>query len=170
MNRTAKKASTVSLKHVSELIQQELKLCQSLHDILLAEFAALKQRDDAASLDKVIQEKLECTLALEKNENDLFRIITAEGFTQSKQGLQDFLDSIESDSDTFNIKPAWLELRAMVVNCQRQNQVNGRILNISMINTQQALNLLSGREHNPPTYDNQGKTRDKDSSESIAVA
>lgn len=165
-----KKASTASLKQVVELLQHELTLCQELLTILQREFDVLKRRGEVSEFDAVIQQKQECAAQLEKNELELFRIITADGFSQSKQGLQDFLDSIDVASDSHNIKPTWVELRTRIVECQRQNQVNGRILNISLINTQQALNLLCGRDISPPVYDNQGKATDKDSNHSIAIA
>lgn len=163
-------ASPESLQQISELLRHELALCQVLHQALLAEFEALKKRDDVSEFAEVIEQKHACVAQLETNEKGLFTLISAAGFDQTKQGLQAFLDSIDSRHDAFAIKPAWTELRTLIVECQRQNQVNGRILNISLINTQQALNLLSGRDANPSVYDNHGKTSDKDPNQSIAVA
>jgi flagellar biosynthesis/type III secretory pathway chaperone len=162
-------ASHNSLKIIADLLQEEHGLCQQLLQALNAEFDALKQRD-ADLFNQVLTKKQAATAQLEQNETALFEILQVEGFSQSKDGLETFFSSLDDKSDQFGILHTWNELRKLIVECQNQNQINGRILNISLVNIQQALNLLNGRDANPGLYNDTGKSDDSDSNQSLAIA
>ena len=161
--------TTAGLENIATLLKLEHSLCQQLHQALVAEYDALKQRDHE-SFDEIVLKKQEYASKLDDNEKALFDVLASEGFGHSQEGLQAFMDSLTDKPDPHDIKTIWSELHPVLQECQKQNQVNGRILNLSLINVQQAVNLLKGQSGNSGMYNNSGKVDGQDDNHSIAIA
>jgi flagella synthesis protein FlgN len=158
-----------SSQQIAQRLDQESQLCTRLLSALNAEHEALKLRDTSA-LDRAVQDKEACVSELEQNELALFQILSHCGFSNDTNGFQQYLDSLSGNDDPYNIRSRWKTLSGQIAECRQLNQVNGRILNASLANTQQLLNLLNGREPDVGTYKPSGKTDDGDNNHSLAIA
>lgn len=156
-------------QQMGALLEQESQLCTRLLSALNAELEALKLRDTSA-LEHAVEDKQGCVSALELNEQALFQLLSHSGFSGDANGFQQFLDSLAASGDPCNIRNQWEILNGKIAQCRDLNQVNGRILNVSMANTQQVLNLLNGRDPVTSSYNHSGKADDNDSNHSLAIA
>jgi flagellar biosynthesis/type III secretory pathway chaperone len=150
-------------------LTQESNLCRELLTALSDERTALERRDfDAFS--QSVQTKQACAAGLEHSEQKLFHLMAGAGFSENRDGFMNFLESLDPGSDRSGIHDTWNQLHLLMTDCQKQNRINGQIINASMHNTQQALDILNGRDLHASTYDQSGKTSDNGDNASLVVA
>ena len=153
---------------IKQLLKQALECVARLHNALREEHAALTS-NNLTAFEISVEQKLQHTSELEQVEQQLFSLLRNAGYRWDKQGLTDYVASLSSPSERKTILRSWGNLRQAIVECQQQNQINGRVLNLASVNIRQALNILTGQDSQSKTYSADGKP-DKDGKTAIAVA
>lgn len=154
---------------IAKLLRQETALCSALITALNEERHALEKRDFDA-FNQSVQDKQQCATDLDAVEKVLFQLLATAGFSENRSGFHQFLEVLQSEEDPLAIHALWDELHMLMTDCRKQNQINGQIINVSMVATQQTLNILNGRDLHSTTYDQSGKPTDIDGNHKLAIA
>ena len=156
-------------KQIVDLFQQQFKATRLLLKTLTKEYDCLSA-NDITELEGIIASKQQCALELEKHENTLFSLLAKANYLPTNQGLKTFLQDTHSEPNHTALHNAWNVLLKTTLECNNQNVINARIINVASINIKQALNILSGRDIDNELYEKSGKTTDGGNSKSFTVA
>ena len=138
----------------ARLLQQEAAVVKALQAVLKREHQALGKRD-AAAITTASAEKEPLLGQLEQLAKQRNQILQQVGLGIDKPGFEAF---IESDGSGL-LRKFWGVLEELLRECQKQNQVNGILLESGKQVTQQAVSILTGREiEQDDLYDQRGKT------------
>jgi flagellar biosynthesis/type III secretory pathway chaperone len=139
----------------AEILQKELDQLIQLEAVLGQEHESLKQRDTDA-LSKISQEKQNLIKSIEALGRDRLAQLQGGGTAIDKESLLSFVDA-ESSGE---LRRLWNELEAVLLRCQKQNQVNGIMLEMGKQHTEQLLGILLGEgdRKETETYDAKGGT------------
>ena len=154
---------------VAELLLSAIAHINSLHESLQDEHQALSS-NNLMAFERSVESKISRTSDLESIEKSLFSILNNAGFKMTKKGIADYISTLNKVSDRKKMSLLWQKMASALQECQQQNQVNGRILNMASVNIRQALDVLTGKRGNSKTYSSSGKQSKGDNSNSIAVA
>jgi len=124
--------STQSLSLENILINSRDKMQQLLH-VLINETSILK-KNDVEELQAITQEKITITEQIEKNEQARIHFLTIRSLNpnEPKQWL---LDS--------NLISLWSKIKELSEQAQKQNQINGLVINGSRRRVQTKIEILS---------------------------
>jgi len=153
---------------LSDLLKQALEAVEQLHRALREEYTALTS-NNLPGFEASIQKKIAYTTQLESIEQTIFSLLRNAGFSWDKTGLNSYVDTLGSPAEKRGILRHWEKLREAILQCQNQNQINGRILNIASLNIRQALEVLTGQKSGN-TYNANGKASDGGKGDKIAIA
>jgi len=153
---------------LSDLLKQALESVEQLHRALREEHTALTS-NNLPAFEASIQKKIAHTSYLESIEQEIFSLLHNVGYSWDKSGLTNYVETLNSPAEKRSILRHWEKLRDAILQCQTQNQVNGRILNIASLNIRQALEVLTGHKSGN-TYSADGKAKDGGSNDKIAIA
>jgi len=153
---------------LNDLLQQALVLVEHLHRALREEHSALSS-NNLPEFEASIQKKIAHTTALETLEQTIFSLLRNAGFSWDRNGLTQYVNTLDSPEERRSILNYWEKLRDAIVQCQTQNQINGRILNIASLNIRQALEVLTGQKLGN-TYRADGKSNNGGGNDKIAIA
>jgi flagellar biosynthesis/type III secretory pathway chaperone len=136
-----------------EILQRELSQLAQLEAVLRLENEALKQRDTDA-IEKNSSEKQSLIASIETLGKQRLALLQAAGKGTDKDSVLAFVNTEPK------LQERWDELEAILQRCQKQNQVNGMVLETSRQQTQQILGILLGQESRKDTqlYDAKGGT------------
>lgn len=142
---------------LNSLLEREAEAAERLHGVLEREYAALKRRD-GKSLDAVVKEKQASIEALQALGTERTRLLEAATGKADKESFEALL--AELDAGSGQLAQAWDRVRSHLDACQHQNQLNGRLIEPSRRQAQEALAILIGQERNTSqTYDQKGHTK-----------
>ena len=136
------------------LVQQELCLSQVI-ELLKTENTAILEHDVESMnilLDKKLMQlsKLD---QLDKQRQSFFEKHT--GISYSHSSFSVFIKQHPSQ----DIQDIWQTIKCKLPECKKQNELNGKMINIRKDNTDKILQILLGRPKNtPPTYSHLGQT------------
>ena len=105
--------------------------------VLGQEHEALQQRDSDA-LEKNTQEKQNLIAAIEKQGRERLELLKAAGIDTDRESVLSFVDAEPE------LRSRWDELESVLLECQKQNQLNGLLLEKGRQQTQQILGILLG--------------------------
>lgn len=144
--------SALQLKFV-ETLQNELAHMSRLEAVLKVEKTALEQRN-VDLLKKNTQEKQSLISSIESLSQERSNLLQAAGVAPDKASVLAFIQAQPA------LKAKWDELEAVLERCQKQNQVNGMILEKGKQQTQELLNILlgEGQRKGAEVYDAKGTT------------
>jgi flagella synthesis protein FlgN len=140
---------------VTALMTRELRALDALRDLLTAEKAAVEAKDGEA-LQKAATTKRSLIDQVESLTAERTRLLAGRGLAADRAGFDALLAQLDSRE-----RPAAQALWASVLEglqaCQKQNQVNGLLLDASVRSTQETLAILLGHPaRDTRTYDSQG--------------
>ena len=121
----------------AEMLQRELGQLTQLEVVLGQEHEALKLRD-AAEITKNTEAKQQLILAIETLGRERMTLLQGAGQGTDKESLLAFVDAEPQ------LRSRWDELEALLLRCQKQNQINGMLLEKGKQQTQQMLGILLG--------------------------
>lgn len=147
----------VSSTELEQHIQQDIKSCEILLQLLHAERDALKERQ-LDLLEDIIQNKAEHLLSLEKSAN-LRAQWLADPQAASATLEQRWATLLAKQAP--HLQPLWQKLRDLLQTCQSENEVNGKMLGRSQQTLNRVLGLLRGQDTSPNLYS--GKKNQKHS-------
>jgi flagellar biosynthesis/type III secretory pathway chaperone len=137
----------------AEILQNELGQLARLELVLGQEHEALKLRDNEI-LAKNTKEKQELIVSIEALGRSRLELLQSGGKGKDKESLLAFVNAEPQ------LRSQWDELEAVLLRCQKQNQINGVLLEKGKQQTQQLLGILLGDGNRRETelYDAKGST------------
>jgi flagellar biosynthesis protein FlgN len=141
------------------LLKQETSVLEELHDILLKELAALKERDSdlITELSKVKTVMLD-KLGMLDNQRQLY--------TDSEEHHYEINDGRTSFSNQFKLLNT--EIQDQLKKCKQQNKINGGVIEISQLFGEKMLNIIYGNYDKQTTYSAEGKNNSNTGQHSLA--
>jgi len=145
---------TATQQQLETILSREGEAVNALAATLEQEHEVLGQRD-AEKLDEVVALKERQLEGLSNLSQERTAIMQAAGYAADKSGFQ---AALEADTSG-RLSALWQSIEEALKKCQHQNQVNGKLLDVSKQQTQELLSLLLGQEANGSgLYDQSGNT------------
>ena len=137
----------------AEILQDELGQMTRLEVVLGLEYEALQQRDSDALI-KNTQEKQQLITVIESRGRERLELLQGAGYGIDKEAVLGFIDAEPQ------LRRRWDELEVVLLRCQKQNQVNGILLEKDKQLTKQLMSILlgEGSRKNTELYDAKGST------------
>ena len=132
--------SVLRCDQLETLLRGELTAASGLHALLLAEESAIAARDVDA-MQQIVADKQPLLAELESLHQRHAALLAAAGMADDKSGLEAAAQECKG-----GLPEVWSQLQQGLAECQRQNQINGRLLTTSQLHTQRALSILLGRQ------------------------
>lgn len=137
----------------AEMLQRELGQLTQLEVVLGQEHEALKLRD-SAQITQNSEAKQQLILAIETLGRERMALLQGAEQGTDKEAVLAFVDAEPQ------LRSHWDELEALLLRCQKQNQINGMLLEKGKQQTQQLLGILLGEGTRKETelYNAKGST------------
>ena len=149
--------STPSTQHhqaFTSLLQQETTAVKHLLEAIQQEQQALGARD-ASVVAAAVADKERLLGQLDGLAHQRAELLQQAGLAADKLGFQKLLEG----DDSGQLAGLWSELEALLKECQKQNQINGTLLESGRQTAQQILSILTGREMGQnELYNQRGET------------
>lgn len=133
------------------IMQREIENCMELLSALHREHAAVTNNTPAL-LEQTTDEKLHWLQQAEVLATMRTDIVSTAGLADDPQDMSACL-SVHMD-----LVARWQQVQRIMVECQRQNQINGSVIELSRRHTLRALSLLRGQSIDQATYSASGET------------
>jgi len=147
--------SPTQIQTLSDLIEGELEMARSMHDLLEHEYEALTDGDPEL-ITAISKQKLEQLQQMEQHLAKVNLYLLDLGLTADTRGAEQAIARTGPDTQ---VQSKWDQLRSMEIKLQRQNDINGGIISIGQRRVKQALDILSGKESLTGTYSQEGETQ-----------
>lgn len=128
---------------LSALLQKEIAAVSELHEILLREQTALKDRQ-LTELEQLIQIKEQCIDRLQTLVTGRLKQLQQVGFGSENFTIEAYIEATQSD-DPAQLKKLWTDLVEITTQTHQQNAINGAIIATSRNYLDYALSILQGR-------------------------
>ncbi len=148
------------------MLERDLEAAQCLRVLLEEERQLLEQRDHQ-SLSKLIEQKNIHIGVLNHHANERQSVLESLNMTS---GNRDWEKLLASDPALRAHLPLWQTVKDTVLECQRLNDVNGRLINRSQQTLVRLLNLVRGKTAAPQLYNAAGASTHTPSSQTLTRA
>lgn len=148
MNTTSQKMFSL-LKEITSYLEQ-------LQQALINEHQALTDNNMQA-IELVARDKTILMETLEDLDKERRKILSAAGLNLKATGIEDFLQQ-NNAGQTTELKAIWLKIAELTRQCEKQNNINGIIIENNKQHTENALSILQGKQQNTELYSRQGKS------------
>jgi flagellar biosynthesis/type III secretory pathway chaperone len=152
-----------------QLLEREVECTRNLMQSLEIENEALSEHHTAA-LEEVIQDKQESIRQLESISHQ--RMLLLESITTKTAANDSYFNNDDNpiSSNDVQIAILWKELMSLAEQCQKQNRINGSIVELGYQQSNYALDILRGTSSKSDLYDNNGQTTKSSPSKPITQA
>jgi flagellar biosynthesis protein FlgN len=133
---------TSQQQQLEQILLAEEQQAAELVTLLEQERDALAQRD-ANSLLQVVAEKESSLAQLDSFASERASLLQQAGYSPDRDGFLAMLDGEPSGC----LQERWQAVETLLKRCRQQNQINGKMLDISQVQTRQLLSVLLGREN-----------------------
>ncbi len=147
--------SPTQTQTLSSLLDRELEMARSMHDLLEREYEALTDGDPEL-ITAISKKKLAQLRQMEQHLAKVNLHLLDLGLTADTRGAE---QAIARTGPNTQIQSKWDQLRSMEIKLQRQNETNGGIITIGQRRVKQALDILSGKESLTGTYSQEGEAQ-----------
>ena len=162
--------SLIALKdEILNVFATQMHATKDLHATLEQEYKILNA-NDVTAFENIVKQKQLCAAKLEQNEKLLFTILAKHGFNNNNEGLKQLLAQTENDSAFRSLHESWSELLKSTLECNQQNIINARVINLASVNVRRTLKILNGQSDHAETYAQDGKSVDGSGNQSITIA
>ena len=131
----------VDCRRLNELLQQEVDAVNSLNKLLADEERAIAARD-ADAMERLGGEKQSLLNDLGTCHLEHAKLLEGAALSDDRNGLATAMQQCAGSAH--DISTIWQQLQELLTQCQRQNQINGRLLASGQLSTQRALAVLLG--------------------------
>lgn len=141
------------------LLKQEISLLDELHDVLIKELVALKERNT----DLITELSEEKTTMLDKlgmldNQRQLY--------LENEKHHYEIHD--EKTSFSNEVKLLNIEIQDYLKKCKQQNKINGGVIEISQLFNEKILDIFYGNTDKQTTYSAEGRNKSNVDQHSLA--
>ena len=138
-----------------------LPLLQEISSYLSQLLAALKNEHQALSennmqaIESIANEKILLMEHLEDLNKERRLILEAAGLNLTATGIDDFFQNNNSPRAQ-QMNTAWKEISGLTTECEKQNNINGIIIESNKRHTETALSILQGKQQSSELYSKKG--------------
>ena len=146
----------VTSKKVLPLLQEIVNYLQQLLLALDNEHKALVDKN-IDSIQSIAEEKILLMEHLEDLDKERRSLLDNAGLEITSTGVGDFLQNSKSPRAP-QMKALWDEISSISKQCDKQNNINGIIIESNKRHTENALSILQGKPQNTELYSNKGES------------
>jgi len=147
---------SAACEHLERALQKELASSTGLLAVLKAEHESIARRDTDA-LQRAVTEKQGFLAQLDASHGQRLQMIRGAGLDPDRQGFEELLSRCAAAGH--DMRGSWDAVKEALIACQRQNQINGKVLESNRRTTHRALSmLLGGQGDSTELYDQAGKS------------
>lgn len=157
---------SLNINYLNDMFVQDSAAVQKLKKLLLQERDLLEQRKPEG-LQEIVALKDQQLETLTFNAKQRQQLLQAAGLVTTLAGWEQLL---LRDPSTQGLVANWQLLTAEFVECQKANEINGRMINRSKQTLTHLLNLIRGQVEMPSLYTQKGSTTNQNSSHSLVRA
>ncbi len=148
--------NTVMTRNISPLLEDIANYLEQLFHALENEYRALSENDIQA-IESIAQEKIILMEQLEDLNKERRALLEAAGLDLDANGIDDFLNS-STITDKPKLKTLWNDISNLSKQCEKQNNINGIIIENNKRHTENALSVLQGKQQTAELYSNKGQS------------
>lgn len=148
--------TTVTSKKILPLLQEISSYLQQLLIALQNENKALSE-NDLKSVQSISEEKIILMEHLEDLEKERRTLLEHAGLDITSTGIADFFQNSKSPRAPL-LKAMWQEISNLSKQCEKQNNINGIIIETNKRHTENALSILQGKQQSTELYSNKGES------------
>lgn len=148
--------SAVTSKKVLPLLQEIVNYLQQLLVALNNEHKALVDKN-IDSIQTISEEKIVLMEHLEDLNKERRNLLDNAGLDITSTGVGDFLQNSNSPRAP-QMKALWDEISNISKQCDKQNNINGIIIESNKRHTENALSILQGKPQSTELYSNKGES------------
>jgi len=157
---------SLNIQFLRDMLSQDSAAVNQLKKLLLQERELLEQRE-IVGMQELIDQKDALLEALSLSAKQREQLLRATGLTTDLKGWEAFL--LRDPSTRFLI-PEWQILTNEFIECQKANDINGKMINRSKQTLSHLLNLLRGQVAAPSLYTQKGSTANYTNSHTVTRA
>ncbi|NOY62832.1 MAG: flagellar protein FlgN [Gammaproteobacteria bacterium] len=132
-------------KTIGDLLLQQKHMATTLLALLDSEHTALAERDEP-SITAIASSKQQAVMQLEQLKKRCDNTLSQHGLSSGKNGIERLIqNSMHTAAERTALTQHWQQLKAELLKCQRQNQINGSIIAANRHRTRCALGILSAQ-------------------------
>ena len=148
--------NAVTSKKVLPLLQEIVNYLQQLLVALNKEHKALVDKN-IDSIQSISEEKIVLMEHLEDLDKERRNLLDNAGLDITSTGVGDFIQNSNSPRAP-QIKALWNEISNISKQCDKQNNINGIIIESNKRHTENALSILQGKPQNTELYSKNGES------------
>lgn len=157
---------SLNINYLNDMLVQDSSAVQKLKNLLLLERELLEQRKPEG-LQEIVALKDQQLNTLSFNARQRQQLLQAAGLNANLAGWEELL---LRDPATHALVASWQVLTAEFVECQKANEINGRMINRSKQTLTHLLNLIRGQVAIPALYTQKGSTTNQNNSQTMVKA
>lgn len=157
--------------HTEQLIAHALVLVKQLHGQIAQEADVLMDSTGAEAISQIAANKNGLVTQLDQFQSQLSQVLAEHQLPNTDAGVQSYF--LKAQSAGFSIENAsgqWAEIKALSSQCRILNEQNGMTINLLMLHTQRALQILKGQSPVCTTYGRDGAGQRDSFSHSLVSA
>jgi flagellar biosynthesis protein FlgN len=159
-------AMSLNIAYVNEMLAQDSTAVTQLTTLLFRERELLEQRQHEG-MQEIIAEKDKMLDLLTFNAKQRAQLLNAAGLATTQAGWEQLL---ANDPHTRPLIADWQTLTNAFTDCQKNNEINGRMINRSRQTLTHLLNLIRGQVAMPSLYTQKGTATNQGGSQTMVKA
>lgn len=156
----------LNINYLRDMYTQDSTAVNQLQNLLLLERELMEQRKHEG-LQEIVMQKDHLLETLTFNAKQREQLLRAAGLETTLAGWEQFLTRSPL---TQPLITQWQALTADFLQCQKANEINGRMINRSRQTLTTLLNLIRGQVAMPSLYTQKGATTNQNSSHTVVKA
>jgi len=142
-------------RSINHILIQEADTLTTLLSLLQKESTLLSENNPEA-LAGIANDKKKILGTLELLERERISSFSSQGKQASQHEFEEYVDQLHEDTQG-QLANNWQHVKSLGIQCQRQNLVNGNVIECNRQATEQLLSLLHGSEKGDVTYGPSGR-------------
>ncbi len=156
----------LDINYLRNMYTQDATAVTQLKNLLLLERELMEQRKHEG-LQEIVMQKDQVLETLTVNAKQREQLLHSAGLETTLAGWEQLLMRTPS---TLTLITQWQALTADFIECQKENEINGRMINRSKQTLTHLLNLIRGQVAMPSLYTQKGATTNQSSSHTMVKA
>lgn len=157
---------SLNVQFLSDMLATDSKAINELRELLQQERQLLEKRE-LQGLQAIIDRKDTLLNQLRFSAKQREQVLLAAGLSTDLAGWEEFL---LRDGATRFLIPEWQNITQVFLDCQRANEINGKMIGRSKQTLNHLLNLLRGQVAPPTLYNQKGAAAHYNNSYSVTKA
>lgn len=148
--------NTVTSSKILPILQEISSYLQQLILALNNEHTALSE-NNLEAVQTIAEEKILLMEHLEDLNKERRTVLEVAGLDITSTGIGDYFENTKSPRAP-QMKALWSEISNLTSQCDKQNNINGIIIESNKRHTEKALSILQGKQQNTDLYSKKGET------------